>query len=239
MPNSKKSLTLAAKGLWMRSGEFAQCRECGTSERPHMAKGFCRRCYENHTYNANLDREHRKRKAWRLATDDYAKRKPKVDAWHAANADKVRTYKREYARKHSKWQIGIAVWFWYDEADWKEWGHVRGADGKYQARPATERIWVKGKIVARDGNSVVVSVYGRGRLLFGVRRLKALSFSPEKPVEKASDTRTRVRTALGYARIIRSYRLDGAIVADVEMEKTGKVVPALHLQVKQEKRRAS
>jgi uncharacterized paraquat-inducible protein A len=36
-------MSMAKSGRWSR--KYDKCLECGTTERPHYAKGLCARCY--------------------------------------------------------------------------------------------------------------------------------------------------------------------------------------------------
>ena len=132
---------------WSRNGKFDSCQKCGTTERKHMALGFCERCYNTYRYALNIDKEHARRKAKRLAEGTVEQRYSKVRAWVEANRDRNAAVKKAWHAARVKWPVGLKVWFW-----WKG-------------------FWRSGSITAKRGKVVTVTVPGLVEQLLGVRRL--------------------------------------------------------------------
>lgn len=65
-------------GRW--SWLYPHCRDCGTSEEPHYARGYCAACY--HRWHA---RETRKA----MTREDRAKRAAYMRKWRAARKEKT------------------------------------------------------------------------------------------------------------------------------------------------------
>jgi hypothetical protein len=150
---------LSVKGQWTRSGKYECCQSCGTTERRHMARGFCARCYDNVMYHENIEREKAQRKARRIGKDLYEKERPRVQEWVRNNRDRNAAVKAEWHRRtyEYRFQLGDVVWTEYCG------------------------FMCRGKVVElrsrRSGGTiaVVVQLDGGTRLpVFGVKRWKLL-----------------------------------------------------------------
>jgi len=113
-------------GRWAKDWDC--CRECGTTEIPHHAKGLCQLCYfkdwrrkhpgyqaaiakqwraRNPNWRQEWERRGRRRRSWVGRWDEWLKQErkrnshgPRQKRWSAKNRDKCREYSRRYrARK--------------------------------------------------------------------------------------------------------------------------------------------
>lgn len=48
-------MTKYKRGGWGKYGIPKECRDCGTSEQPHNARGLCRSCYRRREYDGTLN----------------------------------------------------------------------------------------------------------------------------------------------------------------------------------------
>jgi hypothetical protein len=138
-------------GKWSRRGDRC-CLRCGTTDRPHMARGYCARCYENVIYHENIDREHRKRKVKRLrapiekAISDYERER----AWKQRNRERALASQRAHYERNrhqiNRWPVGAPVEAFY------------------------AGFWCKGTIAQRINNlKVRVQLTGGTQLDIGLR----------------------------------------------------------------------
>jgi hypothetical protein len=154
---------------WSR--KFDRCQRCGTAERPHMARGYCARCYEVVHYAENKDLEHRRRKAARLAKPDewYEAKYRQEKAWKDRNRERaLASQAAHYERnKHllNKWPLGKTVWILY------------------------AGFWCEGRIVERVNRlKIAVLLKGGTRLEVGLRSKDGIRTEP--PLEFAAAHRS-------------------------------------------------
>lgn len=66
--------------MWARN--FSCCRNCGTTKYPHLAKGYCNRCYLKEYRNENAEEISRNKKKWYILNKDLVKQKQKREKIH-------------------------------------------------------------------------------------------------------------------------------------------------------------
>jgi len=100
---------------WSR--KFEACLRCQTTKRPHEARGYCRRCYENVRYHENavavkLARSHDRAT---MPDDRYAAKRAKEEAWKRKNKERYKAAKAAWHQRtyKARWPIGqpVAVLF--------------------------------------------------------------------------------------------------------------------------------
>lgn len=77
---------------WAPRLGFKRCQMCGTTKRPHHARGLCQRCYQRWRYPQYSNRpevRQRLRRQWRESKQR-----------HPADPDKRREYNRRYYQQH-------------------------------------------------------------------------------------------------------------------------------------------
>lgn len=148
-----------AKGRWMRSGQYACCVVCGTTDRPHMARGHCERCYSNLRYHSNIEtmKADRKRRREAVKANDperYAAKRQKEEAWKAANPERYVTLKADWHRRTYSYKLPIGQVVFVERGEFACRGSV--------VRHVPDR---RGKCCA-----VIVQVDGGDETLFGIKR---------------------------------------------------------------------
>jgi hypothetical protein len=175
---------------WSRAGHTC-CLGCGTTERRHMARGYCEICYSRLEYARNAERERRIRKASRLRMTEeetaalYAKQK----AWKEANrARALASQAAHYQRnKHliNRWPLGSRVWAMY------------------------AGVWCEGRIVARiNHNKALVRLKGGTELEFGTTRNCKLR---KEPPELFGGILARTPEVERYVEATRKVVLEGVL----------------------------
>lgn len=85
----------AARPAWSKA--HACCVDCGTTERPHLARGLCAACYARRYHIEH--REERRDYHRRYAADDPARHRARVRSWRERNRERYLAWSRRDQRE--------------------------------------------------------------------------------------------------------------------------------------------
>jgi hypothetical protein len=153
--DSSGRLVSRRQGVWSASHDA--CQGCGTTERPHEAKGLCHRCYVKSRYAANAcgvrDRQRARLKHERLYSDVWEareERKKEIEKTDPRRKDLKRQRSLRYQRKFAKWPVGSKVRTAFANFVFE------GTKFVLAKKASHSRPWIVGTIVSTDNGGAFV-----------------------------------------------------------------------------------
>jgi hypothetical protein len=133
LSDSNGRIVCRRPGVW--SALYDCCQECKLTEKPHIARGLCERCYGRFVYKNNpgfAERSRQRQKRYRIRTgyqeryEERRKNDPKL-------IEQKARAKQKYRDKNSPWPRGSAV--------------------RYQIIPG---VWIEGTIIDKTKSRAYV-----------------------------------------------------------------------------------
>jgi 5-methylcytosine-specific restriction endonuclease McrA len=151
--------------MWNDYHQLDRCADCGTVEEPHLARGFCSKCYYRWRYYN--DEDYKQRKIERACRYQH-KNLDKVLAYHRRyyekNREKVRKYYREYRVAHRDKTQGYGKRY-YESHREQVCNRIKQYRNRY---PSKVRIWAKAQsarrralLLAIGGHATVQQIIAR------------------------------------------------------------------------------